>query len=350
MSVIIERAEEHEKIKKLLSKEIPSYRQAYSDRTSMIMACLSELAYIKFNEPLLDSTNKKLIKNATKLLGKEKASYIYKLIDLLAYDSEKERKILESDLVLLNLKLEKTFDEKGTQAILVSSEEFYVLAFRGTEPTSIADIKSDLDAIQTSCETGGRIHRGFKSAFNDVHTQIQTYINQNLKDKPLFITGHSLGGALATVATKKLIYPQIAGCYTYGSPRIGDERWMLGIRSPVYRLVNSADPVTMLPPGSDLIDIASLLVKFIPTFGDSWSKRLESKFGGYSHVGYMRYLTNIENGNFGDARLLYSVSFLRRFRAYFSNIKHYSKIPSDHSMVVYRKKLQSIAYYKQKIN
>jgi len=32
----------------LIHKKIPHYRQAYSDRTSWLMACLSELAYVKF--------------------------------------------------------------------------------------------------------------------------------------------------------------------------------------------------------------------------------------------------------------------------------------------------------------
>ena len=36
-------------IDNLLNKDIPSYRQAYSDRTAWIMSCMSELAYIRFN-------------------------------------------------------------------------------------------------------------------------------------------------------------------------------------------------------------------------------------------------------------------------------------------------------------
>ncbi len=354
MSIIIQSPQEDSKIKALLEKDIPSYRQAYSDRTSMIMACLSELVYLKFNEPLLDETQKRLAKNVTKLLGKEKASSIYKLLDLLAYDNQAEEDKLKKELLSLDLTLKETFDEKGTQAIIVESEKFYVLAFRGTEANSMADIKTDFKANKVPCESGGNMHQGFKDAFSLVHNEIQTYINKQLKDKPLFITGHSLGGALATVATKKLVYEQIAACYTYGSPRVGDEEWMLGIKSPVYRLVNSADPVTMLPPGSETVDIFSLFVKLIPAVGVSWSQYLERNFGGYSHVGYMRYLSDIEKGKFQNAKLLYSVSFFRRIRAYifkkgsYGN-KSFLDIPSDHKMTTYRKKLQQIAYDRQDI-
>ncbi|PHR74229.1 MAG: lipase [Arcobacter sp.] len=348
-NIIAESQEEIENIKELLAKDIPSYRQAYSDRTSMIMACLSELAYIKFDKPLLDKTKKRLIENVTSLLNEKKSKSIYKLIELLAYDSEEEKNKLISELEVLDLKLAETFDKNGTQAMVVSSNKFYVLAFRGTETTSIADIKADLNAKQTQCETDGKIHRGFKNAFNEVHNDIQNYINEKLQDKPLFITGHSLGGALATVATKKLKHPELAACYTYGSPRVGNEEWMLGIKSPVYRLVNSADPVTMLPPGSDTIDILSLLVKFIPSVGDSLSKKLESNYGGYTHAGYMRFLTNIESGKYADAKLLYSVSFLKRIRAYFTKSMSFKSIPADHSMSVYREKLQYIAFDRQNI-
>ena len=45
-------------IKTLLGKQLPSYRKAYSDRTSWLMACLSELAYIRFNPLFPDHKNK----------------------------------------------------------------------------------------------------------------------------------------------------------------------------------------------------------------------------------------------------------------------------------------------------
>lgn len=342
---ITETPEKLHQTDEVIVHDIPSY----SDRTSVIMACLSELVYLKFNKPLLDKSKERLIKSVTDLLDEKKAASIYKLLDLIAYDNEEEEKKLKSELALLNLKLEKTFDKNGTQAMIISSDKFYALAFRGTETTSIKDIKTDLDAKQIKCETEGKMHRGFYNAFNDVRVEIQKYIDENLEDKPLFITGHSLGGALATVATKKLKYEKMAACYTYGSPRVGNEAWMLEIKSPVYRLVNSADPVTMLPPGSDMIDLCSLVLKFVPSVGNSLSKKLESNYGGYSHAGYMRFLTDVESGKYEDAKLLYSVSFLRRIRAYVTKSLSFKDIPADHSMNIYRKKLQKIAYRRQNI-
>ena len=54
------------------------------------------------------------------------------------------------------MQLEDTFDNDGTQAILVSNDKFIALAFRGTEATSIKDIKADVKAKTTQCEKGGK--------------------------------------------------------------------------------------------------------------------------------------------------------------------------------------------------
>lgn len=342
--LLVNSTKELQNIKQLLSENIPTYRQAYSDRTSWIMSCLSELAYIKFNEPLIKKNDTKLIDNITTIISEEKLSSLKKLINLFSYDHEKEKEKLIADLDILDMKIVKTFDTNGTQAILVSNSKFYILAFRGTEITSISDIKADLKAQTMECESGGKIHTGFNDAFAEVHTEIQSFINTIENKLPMFITGHSLGGALATVATKKLTYKHgIAACYTYGSPRVADEEWIRNIKTPIYRLVNSADPVTMLPPGSDTINFLAWLIKFVPYVGRSIRSILLSNLNGYYHSGDMRYLTNINKGDYKNAKVLYHVSFLRRIRAYFLNKVPFTDIPNDHSITIYRNKLKYIA-------
>ena len=345
MSIIGETPQSLEQLKILLGKELPMYREAFSDRTCLIMACLSELVYLKFNKSFIDAKDKKIVKKVSDLLVDEsKIANLHKLLDLLSYDHEKEKQTLINELDILECQIMKLFDKGTTQAMIVSTSKFYALVFRGTEPTSFADIKADLKAKQTKCEIDGKVHTGFKESFELVQKEIQDYIDKNLKDKPLLITGHSLGGALATVATKKLKYDKIAACYTFGSPRVGDEVWMLGIKAPVYRIVNSADPVTMLPFGTETVDLLTLAFKFVPFFGESISRYLESNFSGYTHAGYMRYLTNIENDEYDKAELVYSVSFLRRIRAYLLKKVPFTKIPADHGIKVYRKKLHHIAF------
>ena len=342
---------ELDRVNSLLSKNVPSYRQAYSDRTAWIMACLSELAYIKFN-PLFSSNEQKkwFLDRVSKLVDDNKESSLKKLIDIVGYDHEEERKKLECELKTIKLQLVKTFDSDGTQAILVESGKFIALAFRGTEPTSMKDIRADAKAKIVRCEKGGRIHAGFKKAFEKVAIDIQQKLNEDeFREKPLFITGHSLGGALATIASKKLSHNGgIAACYTFGSPRVGDDEWVANIKTPIYRLVNAADCVTMLPPSWMIIEPLCWLIKHIPYIGESVRSWL-SQYGGYIHCGNMRYLTNCKGGPYDEVKLLYSVSsFQRLYRAKGLVTKvaswfPWKKLVADHSITIYRKKLMVVA-------
>ena len=316
-NILVNSETESNQVNDLLNKEIPSYRQAYSDRTAWIMSCMSELAYIRFN-PLFSNDKQKdyFVDNISKLIDKNKKSSLLSLLDIVGYDHNKEKKKLETELGTLKMELIETFDNNGTQAILVSFKNFIVLSFRGTEATSIKDIKSDANGKTTACETGGKIHTGFKEAYDHVGFDIEKKLNESkLQNKSLFITGHSLGGALATVAAKKLTHKGgIAACYTFGSPRVGDEEWIENIKTPIHRLVNAADCVTMLPPGSETITVISWIANFIPWVGQSLRSLLLSNFGGYLHCGNMRYLTNCPCGEFNKVKLLYSIRHMGNWR------------------------------------
>jgi predicted lipase len=333
-------------VNNLLDKNVPSYRQAYSDRTAWIMACISELAYLKFN-PLFSNQKRKeyFLDNIKRLVNENRKSSLLKLIDLVGYDHQKEKEKLETELSLLRMKLLEPFDKNGTQAILISNDRFIVLAFRGTEAMSIKDIKADAKAITTQSETEGRIHSGFKNAFKEVALDVQKKLDEDkFKKMPLFITGHSLGGALATIAAKNLSHKGgIAACYTFGSPRVGDEEWVANFKTPVYRLVNAADCVTMLPPGTETITVISWISQFIPWVGKSLRSWLLSKFGGYLHGGNMRYLTNCPSGQYDNVKLLYSVSLFYRIKGLIIKKLPWKKFLADHSISVYRKKLTIIA-------
>jgi len=347
--ILVNSETDQNNINNLLNKDIPSYRQAYSDRTAWVMSCMSELAYIRFN-PLFSDDKKKgyFLEKISRLIDKNKKSSLVKLLDIVGYDHTKEKEKLEDELGVLKMQLIETFDTDGTQAILVSFKNSIILAFRGTEATSIKDIKADANAISTACETGGNIHSGFKLSYECVRLDIEKKLSEEeFKDKPLFISGHSLGGALATVAAKKIKHKGgIAACYTFGSPRVGDEEWIQGIKAPVYRLVNAADCVTMLPPSSESITVVGWLLQFLPYVGKSLRKMLLANFGGYLHCGDMRYLTNCATGKYENVKLLYAVSLFYRIKGLVVKKLPWKRFLSDHSISVYRKKLTIIAHKK----
>lgn len=320
----------------------PTFRKAFSDRTAWHMACLSELAYLKFN-PLMGDDN--LISRLSGLIDDGRMQSLLLLIEEFGYDHDKEAMDLKQSLQFMGLNLCKTFDEDGTQAFIASNKEYAVLSFRGTEPASIKDIKADANAKLVDCESCGKIHEGFDNAFKSVAQDIQAELNNGkYTDLPLYITGHSLGGALATIAAKKLTHiAGIAACYTFGSPRVGNEEWVSDIKTPIYRLVNAADPVTLLPPGDEFITPISWVIGFLPSVGEKLSSWLSTKFGGYLHCGNMRYMTNCKKGVYVDVKLLYSVSLLYRIKGWFAHQRQATKIPSDHSIAIYRKKLFVVA-------
>jgi triacylglycerol lipase len=223
----------------------PIARAVYSDRMAWIMAKMAKLAYVEFE------------KNPQVLAR------------------------LEIDLESGGFELVKTFAQADTQAFLVKTKTYAILAFRGTQTSSIGDIETDIRANMLTT-INGRVHIGFQAAYaliaDDINASISKIyedINANISkidklDLPLYITGHSLGAALATIATQALErkFPdRIAACYTFGSPRVGNAEFDFSLKSPFYRIVNATDGVTLIP--------------FIAM--------------GYTHVGDARYLTRSGN-------------------------------------------------------
>ncbi|MBO9489837.1 lipase family protein [Endozoicomonas sp. G2_1] len=337
----------------LLNLKTPEYRKAYSDRTAWLMACISELVYIRF-EPLIKGgfDEKRIIERLDEMLKNPKTEKMLKALRHVCYDHEENLQNLISELSALKFEIRETFDSKGTQAMLVSNGSMLVLAFRGTEPDRVKDIKSDLDGVQEDCSTSGSIHRGFSNAYEVISSRVVKELSKpEYSSLPLYITGHSLGGAIATVATKRLKHQGgHAATYTFGAPRVGNEDWVATIKTPVYRIVNSADIVPMLPPSGMTIDTIGWLTKLIPVYGDGISKWLLDNFSGYMHGGNMRFLSNCKTGKFSDVKLLYSVHFWRRVRALAHRLSPLSKLASDHSMSIYRRKLNVIARRRNNID
>lgn len=130
-----------------------------------------------------------------------------------------------------------------------------VIAFRGT--SSGSDVLTDLDIIRDPLPLANLnepewplVHSGFSHQFFSVNTNLDTFIAS--KENIIFC-GHSLGGALATIGSLyySYLYPskQIS-CVTFGSPRVGDERFVSMFDERIsnsIRYVNDNDPVPCLP-------------------------------------------------------------------------------------------------------
>ncbi len=142
------------------------------------------------------------------------------------------------------------YDHDGSQAFRFRNDDDCVIACRGTEPNEWNDIQADANAASVLAETAGKVHRGFKTEVDDLWPMLETALMKN--DQPLWFCGHSLGGAMATICAGRCFLSHIESVpeqlYTFGSPRVGDKRYINYVTLDHYRYVNNNDIVTRVPP------------------------------------------------------------------------------------------------------
>ena len=179
------------------------------------------------------------------------------------------------------------FSKNSSQAILVEHEDFFTMAFRGTD--ELLDWLDNFDLIVKPVlllvegeKLDGYFHQGFWKATDDIwepllakYQQFQQEDRDKQKDvkqkkvRPLFLTGHSLGGAMATIAAAKLIHQDLPfiSTYTFGQPRTMTHNTARIINGKVenrfFRFQNNNDIVTRAP----------------------------ARASGYSHVGSFVYIS-----------------------------------------------------------
>ena len=327
----------------------PVSRAAYSDRTAWIMAELARLAYFKF-EGSLD------INELAEDIAKESnsasiRSTLEKLLDDKQQAGDEAKKELDSYLSLSDFKLVSIFNTDGTQAYLATSDSYKinVLAFRGTE-ADIKDIKADLKATTIEVD-GHKIHSGFYGAFLSVKEDVERALD-SIKDNgyPLYITGHSLGGALALLATKFLASNSLGACYTFGSPRVASSEFGDAIKTPIYRVINAADLVPRVPPAyiqHVLIGLFEML--HIPILSKIIVNVLK-KTVGYCHHGDMRFLTASSKSDYSDLRLLQNPNIFERAMRLITRLlaTGFKAGATDHFILGYSNKLAAYAESRNK--
>ena len=152
--------------------------------------------------------------------------------------------------------------EKGvdTQAAILycEADNRVFLVFRGSEDE--IDWLNNLQFRQKDYPyddkdtTDIQFHRGFMTAYWAVRDRVQRVMEQ-YTDAEVVVTGHSLGGALATIASLDVQYnitqdKQPLSVYTYGAPRVGNDALIASFQRRVphcYRYVYGRDLVPQVP-------------------------------------------------------------------------------------------------------
>ncbi len=159
----------------------------------------------------------------------------------------------------------------NTQAYVCTDDSNLVVAFRGSEaPITVDGLKdwfltnADNLLIQpqgplstefVAAGVGARWHQGFVNAITEIWEPLYAAVREAQKEKErcFWITGHSLGGALALMASwlffRKTMMPHQV--YTFGAPMVGNkvvaEAFEREFGNKIARYANGPDPVPLLP-------------------------------------------------------------------------------------------------------
>jgi len=139
-----------------------------------------------------------------------------------------------------------------------------VISFRGTRLTS--NLIKDFDFVPASlpyeeCK-GCKVHKGFLEVWLDVERKVVRVLDDlgcrpGTNQSSLLITGHSMGGALSTLAmfTMQARGYSVTQAYNFASPRVGNSafrdtfwEWFGGVRPPLFRVTHSNDVISQTPP------------------------------------------------------------------------------------------------------
>ncbi len=140
-----------------------------------------------------------------------------------------------------------------TQGYIAIDDQHILAAFRGTE--SLPDWLTNLQTVKDPGPwRNTEVHEGFQDAFMAAALKIGQVIGRERQSRQVWVTGHSLGGALAVLlaATLRENDVPVRGLYTFGSPRVGDKKFAKQLNTSLqgqahWRIVNEGDLVPHVP-------------------------------------------------------------------------------------------------------
>jgi triacylglycerol lipase len=142
-----------------------------------------------------------------------------------------------------------------THAVVWKSDAEIVIAFRGT--TDARNWLTDLD-VEFEHGDGYRTHAGFTEALESIEDELHDEIfSVGFMTRKIWLTGHSLGGALAMLCAKDLASRKelpdsaLQGVYTFGQPRVGDGNFAghynAALKDRTFRIIHADDIVPRVP-------------------------------------------------------------------------------------------------------
>lgn len=175
---------------------------------------------------------------------------------------------------------QETFSNPATDThcLVVENSDSVIISFRGTASIRnwITDAEFKRNVLEL--EKDAQVHDGFLRAFDSILQPLSDYLKKIVVAKrKVFVTGHSLGGALAILAALELKRQgfNVAQVYTFGQPRVGNAAFKSlyedALGASTFRVVYQEDIVARIP--------------HLPYFHDP-----------YRHVGQEVFISSIDSG------------------------------------------------------
>ena len=152
-----------------------------------------------------------------------------------------------------------------TQMYFARRPQLAILSFCGTVKGNLKNLLTDFDALPES-ESGVIVHRGFSEALDIVWADAKGFLEAyraKYPTSPIYFTGHSLGGALATLAIWRFQNGRgdaNVSLHTIGCPRVGNGQFCKEVRERatqgIFRYMDGNDVVTHVPPAGPPIGYA----------------------------------------------------------------------------------------------
>jgi Lipase (class 3) len=145
-----------------------------------------------------------------------------------------------------------TFDSGNVQGFWCDSDDVALLVFRGTK--NIGQWIRDLRVLPAPHEWGW-VHLGFTTSIAAVEDELRKFDQVgSAPGKYIWVSGHSLGGALAVLAAARLKIKRICAplLHTYGQPAVGlsdfAQKFNSELPNRLWHVINQSDVVPRVPP------------------------------------------------------------------------------------------------------